>query len=83
MKSGYIFKMEEENFEMQDINERDILLMNIERAKEAMEIAYAKFNLVSEPELVDCYIYELKASQLKYQYLVQQAKDLGIITNSI
>lgn len=63
------------------IDEGASLLISIQKVKESLNSAYANFDLVTEPALVDSYIYELKSIQLKYQYLIQQAKELGIIAS--
>ena len=38
--------------------ERNALLSDLEQTKKALEIAYAGFDNVTEPDLIDCYIYE-------------------------
>ena len=37
--------------------ERNALLSDLEKTKIALEIAYAGFDNVTEPDLIDCYIY--------------------------
>ena len=32
------------------------------------------FEQVVDPTMIDCYIYELKAAQLRYQFLLQRIK---------
>jgi hypothetical protein len=61
------------------VNDNLAIIENIEKIKVALNSVYSKLDIVTEPELIDSYIYELKAIQLKYQYLLQQAKELGII----
>ena len=34
------------------------------------------FDNVIDPDLIDCYIYELKAIQTRYSYLLGKAKEL-------
>ena len=48
----------------------------IERVKLEMETAYSNFEQVLDPDLIDCYIYELKAIQTRYSYLIGKAKEL-------
>lgn len=36
--------------------------------------AYAGFNAVSDPELVESYVYEIQALQARYSYLLRQRK---------
>lgn len=46
----------------------------IERTKWAIDTARNNFEQVVDPILVDCYIYELNAAQLRYQFLLKRAK---------
>lgn len=39
-----------------------------------LQLARNHFEYVSDPLLVDCYIYEMNAAQLKYQFLLKRAK---------
>lgn len=83
MKNSYNYQYEENELLNKKYDDREELILSIEKVKRALEAAYANFNFVTEPDLVDSYIYEVKAMQLKYQYLIQQAKELGIISNKI
>jgi len=53
-----------------------LLKEEISRTQGLLEVARANFNEVKEPDLVDCCIYEMKAAQLRYQFLLQQVKQL-------
>lgn len=46
------------------------------QTKWALDCAYSNFENVVEPDLIDCYIYELKAIQTRYGYLLGKAKEL-------
>lgn len=46
------------------------------QTKWALDCAYSNFENVVEPDLIDCYIYELKAIQTRYSYLLGKAKEL-------
>lgn len=48
----------------------------IKRTQLALETAYSNFDNVLEPELIDSFIYEVNAIQQRYQYLIQQVKEL-------
>ena len=41
-------------------------------SKLEMETAYSNFEQVLDPDLIDCYIYEVNAVQKKYKYLLRQ-----------
>lgn len=65
------------------MDSRDELILSIEKVKQALENAYKNFDFITEPELVDSCIYEVKAMQLKYGFLIQKAKELGIVAKDI
>ncbi|WP_124068338.1 YaaL family protein [Clostridium sp. E02] len=50
------------------------LRCEIERSKTAIEAARNHFEHVIDPTLIDCYIYELNAAQLRYQFLLRRFK---------
>lgn len=53
--------------------ERNALLSDLEKTKKALEIAYAGFDNVTEPDLIDCYIYEVNSVLKRYKFLMEQA----------
>lgn len=46
----------------------------IERSMTAINAARNHFEQVVDPTLIDCYIYELNAAQLRYQFLLRRFK---------
>ncbi|MBE5868967.1 MAG: DUF2508 family protein [Lachnospiraceae bacterium] len=46
---------------------------SMEKTRDALETAYAGFDNATDPELIDCYIYEINALLKKYTYLSQMA----------
>lgn len=54
----------------------DLLLREINQTKLALEAAYSNFENVVDPDLIDCYIFELNAAQKRYKFLLKQAKAL-------
>lgn len=52
------------------------LVSDIEKTKIAIESAYSNFENVSDPDLIDCYIYEVNAMQKRYKFLLRQVKEL-------
>lgn len=52
------------------------LLKDINETKLALESAYSNFENVVDPDLIDCYIYEVNAVQKRYKFLLKQAKEL-------
>lgn len=57
--------------------EEELLRLEISKAKLALESAYSNFENVVDPDLIDCYIYEVNAVQKRYKYLLKQAKQLS------
>lgn len=49
------------------------ILDALKKTQYDLEIAYSGFNDALDPELIDCYIYELTALSKKYNYLLKQA----------
>ena len=54
--------------------ETNELKRQIELSKTAILSAQNQFEQVVDPTLVDCYIYELNAAQLRYQFLLRRLK---------
>lgn len=57
--------------------EQELLHYQIQRTKIALETAYSNFENVVDPELIDCYIYEVNAIQQRYKFLLRQAKAIS------
>lgn len=56
--------------------EKEQLLKEIDSTVVALESVYSKFENVTEPDLIDCTIFELNAIQKRYHYLLKQIKEL-------
>ena len=53
------------------------LLEEIQRVKSQMDNAYYNFQNAMDPDLIDCYIYEVNSSLKRYKYLLEQAAKLS------
>ena len=51
----------------------------LQQAKYALENAYAGFDNVTDPDLIDCYIYEVNAVMKRYKYLLEQASKSNLL----
>lgn len=51
----------------------------LEQARFALEIAYSGFDNVTNPDLIDCYIYEVNSIMKRYKYLLEQAAQLDML----
>lgn len=56
--------------------ERNQLLYDIDKTKNALDSAYSNFENVVDPDLIDCYIYEVNAVQKRYKFLLEKARQL-------
>jgi len=54
------------------------LVANLLDAKKELDIATANYEFVYEQDLIDYYAYEIKAAQIRYQYLLKKAKERNI-----
>ena len=55
--------------------EEKYLLEEIATTKIAIDVAYSNFDNAIEPDLIDCYIYQLNSEQKRYKYLIERAKE--------
>ncbi|MCU6761889.1 Protein of uncharacterised function (DUF2508) [uncultured Roseburia sp.] len=55
-------------------SDRSVILEDIEQAKSDLDCAYINFENAIEPDLIDCYIYQLKSAQMRYKFLLDCAK---------
>ena len=59
--------------------EKDQLISEIYSTIRSLESAHSRFEYITEPDLIDCTIYEMKAIQLKYKFLLKKIKELGMV----
>jgi hypothetical protein len=57
----------EEEFSVSTIKE------DMEKTRYALETAYAGFDNATDPDMIDCYIYEVNALLKRYKYLTALA----------
>lgn len=50
------------------------LLTELRQTMSTINTVFNHFEEVVDPTLIDCYIYELKAAQLRYQFLLRHIK---------
>ena len=58
--------------------EQQALKQEIERTRYSIDSARNHFEQAVDPTLIDCYIYELNAAQLRYQFLLRRFKTLEL-----
>lgn len=55
------------------------LLDDLKLTRAELEIAYSGFDNVTDPDLIDCYIYKVNAVLKRYKFLMEKAAELNII----
>lgn len=53
---------------------RTTLAQDIEKTRYDLEIAYAGFDNATEPDMIDCYIYQVNSLLKRYTYLTSLAE---------
>lgn len=51
-----------------------LLLDHLAEAKNNLYLAYEHFENATDPELIDSYIYEVNAMQMRYKFLLSRIK---------
>ncbi len=75
--------LKEQNIENQTEREKEIeLIRNIIDTREELKNANKNFEFAKD-DLVDYYVYEIKANQAKLNYLIKLAKTKGIAVDMI
>ena len=59
------------------------ILKEISDIKERIKSATSKFNNESDEDLIEACIYELKANEARYDYLIKIAKDSKMSCNAL
>ena len=54
------------------------LLDNLTQTMNSLHLAYQNFENATDPELIDSYIYEVNAIQMRYKFLLEKAKQSNI-----
>lgn len=51
------------------------LIDEINMTKDALNAAYSNFDNATDPDLIDCYIYQVNSEQKRYKYLLERARE--------
>ncbi len=55
--------------------EHEALLESLRHTRGEIHRAYAGFNATSDPDLIESYVFEIKALQARYSYLLRRVKE--------
>ena len=53
--------------------QRELILEDLEKTKCESDTAYRGFDYATDPDLIDCYIYDINAILKRYKYLLELA----------
>ena len=60
------------------LSPKDMLLADIAKTQHALEVAYSGFDYATDPDLIDCYIYEVNSALKRYRFLLNQAQRMEL-----
>lgn len=60
------------------LSPRELLLADIVKTQHALETAYSGFDNATDPDLIDCYIYEVNSALKRYRFLLGQAQRMQL-----
>lgn len=62
---------------------KEDLLEDLKKTRYALEVAYSGFDNVTDPDLIDCYIYQVNAILKRYKFLLEKisAKEDEVLLN--
>lgn len=69
--------------EKNEVEKEEEIIANIIRVKKDLDVARRNFDYAKSRDLVDYYIYQIKANQSKLDYLIKLAKAKGLFVNII
>lgn len=75
MTCGMESKMKKNRIDQHRQN-REELMREIETLQQSLETANSNFENVSDPDLIDSYIYEMNAISFRYKYLLKQMRNM-------
>ena len=78
---GLIMSYDTKTGAASDGTEAGDVLESLKKTKNDWIAANANFEFLDEKEMVDYYSYVIKALQIKYEYLLRKAKDMGLKTS--
>jgi hypothetical protein len=77
-KINSMLKEKSETINTYDTGENEDLIESINDAKKEWLSARNNFEQAVESDIVDYYVYKIKAYQIRYEYLLKKAKEKGI-----
>ena len=63
--------------------QRAALLSDIAKTQCALEIAYSGFDNAVDPDLIDCYIFEVNSALKRYRFLLNQAARMNLLPDYV
>jgi len=65
-----------------ELSGEDVLILaTLEKLKRELDIIHSSLDSVTDPALIDSFIYEMSAVNMRYKFYLQQCKEKGIVGN--
>jgi len=81
-KSSWVRNIFTRNSSKNRLSEEDLeFLEALEILKEDLAFAHNCLDGITDPILIDGYIYEIQAIHMKYQYYLQRCKEKGLVAD--
>lgn len=78
MKTYFSTKKIDASTSEEPLNEKEALKADILKTQHALEVAYLGFDNATDPDLIDCYIYEVNSALKRYRFLINQAQRMHL-----
>lgn len=59
--------------------QRNRIMSDLQKTRCALDDAYSGFDNVTDPDLIDCYIYEVNSVLKRYKFLLEQAAKINLL----
>ena len=64
----------------QELSGEDIIILaTLEQLKKDLDAIYSSLDSVTDPVLIDSFIYEMNAVNMRYKFYLQECKSKGIV----
>lgn len=58
--------------------EEKYLISELQQTRNALAAAYSNFENVTDPDLIDCCIYQVNSAQKRYKFLLERAREANL-----
>jgi len=59
------------------------VLATLEKLKRDLDIVHSSLDSITDPTLIDSYIYEMNALHMRYKFYLRHCKEKGLISSAL